>query len=110
MPKQDTHNEWFQPVAKQAYGGGSRCPCGLSRTDRTKLGLDPQMYSWGNYIATRWVNVGYCCQGCFLARVIPRLITHALPCGCTFQLQGRRGHPLPPWIKLPDNFAAQCAA
>src|SRR5579864_9399978 len=39
MPKQRIHNEWFQPVQKMAYGKGSRCPCGLSRRDRTKLGL-----------------------------------------------------------------------
>lgn len=103
------HNEWFQPVSKQAYGRGSRCPCGLSRADRIQRGLDPQMYSCGEYHATRWHNWAYCCQGCWESRIIPRLRTHADPCGCSFQLMPRSGHCLPPWITLAGS-GIRCTA
>jgi hypothetical protein len=104
-----THNEWFQPVAKQAYGGGSRCPCGLSRSDRVKQGLDPDMYACGEYVRSKWNNWGYCCQGCWSVRIIPQLRTHADPCGCAFQLCARSGHILPPWITLAGS-GIRCAA
>lgn len=106
MPKQRVHNEWFQPVQKMAYGKGSRCPCGLSRRDRTKLGIDPSLYAWGEYANTRWCCVDYFCQACFNTRVVPRLIDHARPCGCAFQFNARSGHgPLPAFIK---DAEAQC--
>jgi hypothetical protein len=108
MKKPDIHNEWFQPVQKQAYRGGSRCPCGMNKADRILARLDPTMYSWGNYIATRWNNVSYCCENCFQDRIIPRLIKHAIPCGCTFELNARNGYSLPHWIKLPDTFNTAC--
>lgn len=109
MAKQRVHNEWFQPVSRQAYGGKSRCPCGLSKADRVKEGLDPQMYAWGEYSVNRWNTVDYCCQSCFKTRIIPRLVAHATPCGCLFALQPRNGHSLPPWITL-EGSGISCAA
>lgn len=104
MPRQRIHNEWFQPVSRQAYGGGSRCSCGMSKAERAKVGLDPQMYAWGEYAGSpRWRTILYVCQDCFQLEVLPRLNRHANGCGCSFQLQPRSGHTLPPWITLEDS-------
>lgn len=104
------HNEWFMPVRKQAYGGGSRCPCGLSRPDRSKAGLDPDMYACGEYVRARWQTWDYCCQGCFQLRIVQgRLVAHADGCGCVFSLQARSGHTLPPWITLTGAMCAKVA-
>jgi hypothetical protein len=105
MSKQRVHNEFFQPVQKMAYGKGSRCPCSLSRRDRTKLGLDPSLYSWGQYSHNRWYCVDYFCQSCFSSRIVPKLIKHSQPCGCSFKLNARFGHSLPNFIK---DAEAQC--
>ena len=106
MGKLRVHNEWFQPVSKQAYGGGSRCPCGKSKRDRIQEGLEPSLYAWGEYSATRWHCVDYFCQACFHTRVIPRLVSHAGDCGCTFSLNARSGHSIPSWIKMPEQVCA----
>jgi len=106
--KQRTHNEWFQPVSKQAYGKGSTCPCGRNKAARAALG-DASLYSWGEYTAARWRCVDYMCIGCFAERTIPRLRSHANTCGCTFAVCARSGYSLPVWLRLPDNFQV-CAA
>jgi hypothetical protein len=105
MPKQRVHNEWFQPVQKQAYGGGSRCPCGCSKKDRIKAGQDPQMYAWGEYVHAKWRTIKYFCHSCYNKEVLEQLAMHANGCGCIFQLNPRSGHgPLPTWLQLTDQI------
>ena len=98
MPRARSHNEWFMPVQKQAYGKGSRCPCGKSRADRVKEGMDPQMYAWGEYHNAKWRCVDYFCQACFAERVLQRLKAHTDPCGCTVNFNARSGHGIAEWI------------
>ncbi len=89
--RQRVHNEWFALLAK------TTCPCGAKHT---------QVFSWGEYHSTRYRVIDYFCRACFEVRVIPRLLDHAAPCGCTFSLNARHGHRIPEWIKMPDQ---QCS-
>lgn len=74
------------------------------------MGLEVSLWAWGNYIYTRWHNVSYFCQGCFDSRVIPRLVAHANPCGCSFAMNARFGYgPLPSWIRF-EQKRESCAA
>ena len=89
MPKQRVHNEWFQPISK------TTCQCGEKHT---------QVYSWGEYVVGKWRTVLHFCQKCFKAEVLSRLVDHARPCGCTFQLNARTGYgPLPDFIKAAER-------
>jgi hypothetical protein len=103
MKKQDIHNEWFMPLIRPAT-----CPCGHTRKYRLSVGLDGSVYALGNYVYGRWRTVKHFCQVCYKDRVVSLLIDHAGGCGCTFELQARSGHSLPPWIRLPDNFNTAC--
>lgn len=85
--KTRVHNEWFQPISK------TTCPCGCKKV---------QVFSWGNYISGKWYTVDHFCQACFLERVIPQLVSHAKPCGCSFALVPRCGYSIPSWIKMPE--------
>lgn len=85
------HNEYFQPIVK------TTCPCGEKKT---------QVYAWGEYIRARWCTVDHFCQACFSTRVIPRLVSHAGDCGCTFKLSARSGYSLPDWLKMPEQSCA----
>jgi hypothetical protein len=85
------HNEWFQPIVKTS------CPCGCKKTT---------VVAWGEYVNGKWRTVDHFCPSCFQERVITRLIAHADPCGCTFQLCARSGYRLPDWIKLPSACQA----
>lgn len=98
--KQNVHNEWFQSTVAM------KCDCGSNRKSRTANGQDLQVYIWGEYVYGRWRTVHKICQACFIPVVIPRLRAHADPCGCTFALQPRMGHTLPPWLMLPDDFSS----
>lgn len=97
------HREWFMSTA---YGV---CDCGSTKRTRREVGKDLTVYSWGNYIATRWYTVRLVCECCFQTEAIPRLRSHADPCGCSFQLAPRSGHSLPPWITLAGS-GIRCAA
>jgi hypothetical protein len=99
-PKVKTHNEWFQ---SSCYG---RCDCGSNKRSRAKAGLDPIVYIWGEYHIGKWRSVQRICQGCFQSAVVPRLVSHAHGCGCTFQLCPRSGHLIPSWITMPDTCKA----
>ena len=99
MPAQRTHNEWFQTTV------APRCDCGSNKRSRTHEGKDLQVWIWGEYEYGRWRTVQKVCEACFAEHVIPRLRTHAAPCGCTFALQSRSGYgSLPHWLSLPSNF------
>ena len=97
------HREWFQDTC---YG---RCDCGSTRRTRAKVGKDPTVYSWGEYVSGSWRTVQRVCEVCFQRDVIPRLRAHAAPCGCSFQLVARSGRCLPPWITL-EGSGIRCAA
>lgn len=94
------HNEWFMPSASE-----KRCNCGSNVSSRTAAGHDPVVYINGAYIYGKWHREGLVCQSC-LSTFIQRLRAHAAPCGCTFALQPRMGHTLPPWLMLPDDFSS----
>ena len=95
MPKIRIHREWFMPLS---IATRSKCSCGKSRSKRNAAGLDPYVYSWGEYHNAKWRTVQYVCQSCFDRQVLPRLKEHAKECGCAFELVSRSGYSLPPWI------------
>jgi hypothetical protein len=81
------HNEWFQPIVK------TTCPCGAKKTS---------VFAWGNYVNAKWRTVDHFCKACFGQRVVIRLLAHADPCGCMFNMNARSGYgPLPTWISFP---------
>ena len=92
MGKLRVHNEWFQPISKKT------CPCGERKTE---------VFSWGEYVNGKWRTVDHFCQECFSERVIPRLVSHAGDCGCTFALNPRSGCTIPSWIKMPDQACSK---
>ncbi len=87
MAKPRIHNEWFMPLSKTS------CPCGCKKV---------QVFAWGEYHHGKWRTVDHFCQTCFEERVQKRLVQHADPCGCSFQLQARTGYSIPDWIKMPE--------
>jgi hypothetical protein len=96
MPKLRTHNEWFK------FTKYSICTCGSNKRSRTQVDKDPTVYSWGEYHNARWRTVQLVCEICFASEVIPRLVSHAGDCGCTFQLCAKSGSGgLASWIKMP---------
>lgn len=92
MSRLRIHNEWFMPLAKRS------CPCGQKKTE---------VFAWGEYHCAKWRTVDHFCRTCFEHRVLNRLIAHAGPCGCVFELKARTGYSIPDWIKMP---AQKCAA
>jgi hypothetical protein len=88
MARPRIHNEWFMPIAKTS------CPCGERKV---------QCYSWGEYANGKWRTVQHFCQSCFATSVLPRLIAHAGPCGCSFAFNARTGHTLPTFIKEAEG-------
>lgn len=98
--KQRIHNEWFQSIVAGV------CDCGSNKRSRRKAGKDVVCYAWGEYVSGSWRTVQRVCECCFRQRVIPRLVRHAGGCGCTFALQPRNGHSLPPWITLEGSGIA----
>lgn len=84
--KPRVHREWFARLARRS------CPCGLKKVE---------VYSWGEYVTGKWRTVDHFCEGCFPDRVVPRLLAHSAPCGCSFELVAR-DCVLPAWLKLPD--------
>jgi hypothetical protein len=104
MPQQRIHNEWFQDTV------AGKCSCGSTKRSRLQAGQDTTVWIWGEYHIGKWRRINTVCESCFDRYIIPRLVQHAKPCGCTFQLNARSGHGhLPSWIRLPDNFNS-CAA
>lgn len=89
MAKVRIHNEWFQPIQK------TTCPCGQKKTD---------MFAWGEYVNGKWRTMDHFCQSCFVERVQKRLIAHAGPCGCVFNLIARNGYSIPSWIQMPWRY------
>ena len=92
--KQRVHREHIRPVALR---GRKSCP-----NCRTKLAV-PQYFSWGEYVRAKWRTVMHFCQTCYKDDVEKKLVTHALQCGCTFELVGHglETRELPGWIQLP---------
>lgn len=77
MAKQRNHNEYFRPVS---LGNRKSCPaCGA------KLHGQP-IWSWGEYIRTKWHTVTHFCAQCYQTNVAARLQPHANQCGCTITL------------------------
>ena len=97
MPRQRSHNEWFQTTTR------CRCDCGLTGRDRATKGLDPQGYIWGEYVSGRWRTIQYVCQNCF-PEVLRRLKAHTDPCGCTVNFCARSGHDIPEWMTDGEAF------
>jgi hypothetical protein len=103
MATQRIHREWFMPV--QTAAGRTTCPCGMTRKQREAQGGDTSLYACGEYSRARWSTWDYCCRHCFQSRIVRgRLLPHAAPCGCTFELQPRSGYRLPDWMVLPAGF------
>lgn len=92
------HSEYFRTVS---LSGRKSCPnCSV------KLAMGEQVWSWGNYVRAKWYTVQYFCKECFsegYSNPKQRLIEHAKPCGCTFNLIGYRGEKLPAWLTLETN-------
>lgn len=88
--QQRVHREWFRPVT------AAKCECGARRPEGG-------VWSWGEYVNAKWRTVTWFCRECFQHRVAGRLIAHAGPCGCTFELVGKGWQPLPEWITLEDS-------
>lgn len=92
--KTRVHREHIRPVG---LSGRKSCPsCG------SKLAV-PQWWSWGEYHNAKWRTVQHFCQLCYATDVERKLVTHALQCGCTFELVGHGlpNNELPGWIQLP---------
>lgn len=92
MAKQRIHNEYFMSLVKKT------CPCGKKKIE---------VFAWGEYFQGKWSTVDHFCQDCFPSRILPRLIQHATPCGCSFELRPRSGYTIPKWISMTP---ATCAA
>lgn len=91
--KERIHREWFKLLSTKT------CPCGSN----SKRGQPKNpVFAWGEYHAVRWNTIEHFCEKCFSSRVIPKLLSHAQNCGCSFELCSRSG-PLPYWIKMPDT-------
>lgn len=98
MAKVREHNEYFRTVS---LGNRKSCP-----NCSTKLPYGEQIWSWGNYVRVKWITVQYFCCNCFANgyhNPKQRLIDHAGPCGCTFNLIGYRGEKLPAWLTLEES-------
>lgn len=91
MPKtkQRLHREWFRPVLR---GNRKSCPsCG------EKL-RGEQIWCHGEYVNAKWRNVEDFCRRCWDG-VRAKLLAHAGPCGCQFELVGYHTG-LPWWLSL----------
>ncbi len=90
--KQRVHREHIRPVA---LGGRKSCP-----SCKAKI---TQFWSWGEYHNGKWRTVQHFCQTCYKADVERKLVSHAMQCGCTFELVGHDlpNRELPGWIQLP---------
>lgn len=95
MARQREHNEWFRPVS---LGGRKTCPCCSERLESGE-----SIWSWGNYVATRWHTVKHFCKKCF-PNIRKDLNSHTAGCGCTVNLVMYQGASRPVWLTL--NVAA----
>lgn len=93
MAKVKVHNEYFRTVSLSKRKSCPSC--------HAKLLPAEQIWSWGNYVSARWYTVQYFCKQCW-DECQQRLIAHAQPCGCTFQLIAYHGDKLPAWLTLGD--------
>ena len=85
--RERVHNEWFRRIEKRS------CPCGAKKVE---------VWSWGEYLLGKWRTVEHFCQRCF-EPIRVKLVEHAKPCGCRFELIGYGGQKLPGWLSLDDG-------
>lgn len=105
MAKVRIHNEYFRTVS---MGNRKSCP-----NCHYKLGQGESIYSWGEYTRAKWYTVQYFCKTCWDTSYSQcpkkRLIEHAKPCGCEFNLVGYQGEKLPSWLTLETEENTQNA-
>ena len=86
--KENTYNEWFQPIKR---GKCSSCDASSSLTS---------IFARGKYVRGKWRLMRYFCRSCFFSYIVPDIKTYMMytkknPIG-----NARHGYKIPDWLSV----------